>query len=195
MIYNAPAKTCDTITISGQGAVTLTPPNSGLYQGITFFQYRKSNLPLSITGNGATSITGIIYAATATLNLTGNGGLDAQGNPLDTIGSELIADKLVVSGNGRIRVSSATATNSLAVVARPEGESVSPLSTATVSCATNSAALRLANSRQSAQGPKMAHNVVRSRGETKIKARVAKNRQPDLLTLLALDVAVQHRRR
>jgi hypothetical protein len=49
-------------------------------------------------------ITGIIYAAHALLNIIGNGGGNASGNPLDTIGSLLVADSPNVSGNGTFRI-------------------------------------------------------------------------------------------
>jgi ABC-type nitrate/sulfonate/bicarbonate transport system permease component len=63
---------------SAATAVTL----SSSYQGIEIFQDRNSTAPISLSGKGAMTITGILYAAKATLNVTGNGGLDAQGNPL-----------------------------------------------------------------------------------------------------------------
>jgi hypothetical protein len=50
------------------------------------------------------NIIGTIYAAHAPLNITANGGVDASGNPLDTIGSLLIADSLKISGNGTFKI-------------------------------------------------------------------------------------------
>src|SRR5207237_4288962 len=77
---------------------------------------RKSASPLSLSGNGALTITGVLYAAGATLNVTGNGGLDAQGRPLDTAGSEYIVGDLNISGNGNIRITSAPASAKYSVV-------------------------------------------------------------------------------
>jgi YD repeat-containing protein len=108
-VFNRPAKsakTPDAIRISGNGNVHLSPALSGTYAGITLFQERTSTEALSITGNGKTQIGGVIYAPRAVANITGNGGLDGQGIPLDTIGSQLIAYNLAVSGNGSVKLDS-----------------------------------------------------------------------------------------
>lgn len=231
MIYNAPAKASDTITIAGQGAMTLAPMSSGTYRGITVFQDRRSTVPLSISGNGATSIIGIFYAAGATLNLTGNGGLDAQGNALDTIGSEYVIDDLTISGNGSVRIGSGSVTKS-AAASLAEGESNSRSATAGTTAASSGAALasathhsdRFAVDAQSpahAKAAKRTHplNTPHKRQTPVVHPSVLTRRSParsnaprnhdgvqqakspagdtpvDLLTLLALDVSSQHRRR
>jgi hypothetical protein len=104
LLYNAPASSGDTISISGKGSVSLSAITSGPYQGLTIFQDRNSTTAISITGNGSTVISGTIYAAKATLSITGNGGLDSKGNPLDQIGSLLLVADLSISGNGSFRV-------------------------------------------------------------------------------------------
>ena len=101
MIYNDPQSNSDAISLSGQGAVTMSPPTSGPYQGISLFQ-RRSGLPqpdLSVTGAGTAplSITGTFYAAGALLKVTGNG-------TQDTIGSQYISDTLTLGGNGTFNV-------------------------------------------------------------------------------------------
>jgi hypothetical protein len=95
MIYNASTSTSDKIDISGQGAVTLSPPTTGPYKGFVLFQDRTSNTPVNISGSSgvAMSITGTFYAAAATLSVSGNG---AQ----QMIGSQYISYDLVLSGNG-----------------------------------------------------------------------------------------------
>ncbi len=100
LLYNAPSSTADTISLTGNGKVNLSPMASGPYQGITLFQDRTSTAAITITGNGNLDITGAIYAAHALLNITGNADVDAQGNPLDTIGLALIVYDLKISGNG-----------------------------------------------------------------------------------------------
>ena len=52
MIYNDPKNDTQSegITGTGGGSVTLTPPKSGMYQGISFFQ------DLDISGNGNVNI-------------------------------------------------------------------------------------------------------------------------------------------
>src|SRR5262245_47464657 len=84
MIYNDPASNSDTINLSGQGAVHMTPPMSGPYQGIALFQSRTAPVQpaLSVTGNGTAPlyITGTFYAAGALLKVTGNGTQDTIGS-------------------------------------------------------------------------------------------------------------------
>jgi hypothetical protein len=96
MIYNAPQSNSDTISISGSnGYVTLSPMMDGPYQGLLFYQDRTSTAPVSVSGSaGCTmTITGTFYAASANLNVTGNG--DQQ-----TIGSQYISYRLNLQGNG-----------------------------------------------------------------------------------------------
>ena len=96
MIYNAPQSNSDTISISGSnGFVTLSPMMDGPYQGILFFQNRTSTAPVSVSGSaGCTmTITGTFYAASADLNVTGNGNQQ-------TIGSQYISYRLNLQGNG-----------------------------------------------------------------------------------------------
>jgi hypothetical protein len=95
MIYNAPARSTDVINLSGQGAVTLTALTDGAYADMTLFQARNSTNPITLVGNSAMNITGTIYAASAVINLSGNGGL---------IASDLIGKDMNVSGNGSFKV-------------------------------------------------------------------------------------------
>ena len=98
MLYNAPLSNSDSITLSGQGAVTITPMTTGLYQGISFFQDRTSAAPLSITGNGNLNMSGTFYAARAPVKISGNGSGDV-------IGSQYISYDLTLSGNGSLSIS------------------------------------------------------------------------------------------
>ncbi len=104
LIYNAPNSTSDTISLTGNGKVSLSPMASGPYQGITLFQDRNSTAPITITGNGNLDITGAIYAAHVLLNVTANADVDAQGNPLDSVGLAIIVYDLKISGNGDFSV-------------------------------------------------------------------------------------------
>lgn len=97
MIYNAPASVSDKIDLSGQGKVTLSPPTSGPYQGITFFQDRTQSVPVNVSGQGNWSITGTFYAAKATANVTGNG-------EANLLGSQYITDQLKIAGNGVVNI-------------------------------------------------------------------------------------------
>jgi hypothetical protein len=106
MIYNNPLSSSDAVNISGQGTVTLSPPTSGVYAGITLFQNRSSTVGISLSGNGNTSLTGTFYAAGARFTLSGNG--------TSTMGSQYISADLTATGNGAINVTWNSAT-----VARP----------------------------------------------------------------------------
>jgi len=101
LIYNDPQSNSDTISLSGGGAITLTPMDTGPYQGICLFQSRTSTYQpvCSVTGSGAAplSITGTFYIPKANLNVTGNG-------TQDTIGSQYISDTLTLGGNGHFNV-------------------------------------------------------------------------------------------
>src|SRR4051794_33499624 len=49
MIYNAPASSGDGITIAGAGGVSLTPPTSGTFVGVSIFQDRNSTAPIEMS--------------------------------------------------------------------------------------------------------------------------------------------------
>jgi Flp pilus assembly protein TadG len=96
-IYNAPVKNNESVSLSGNGSLTLSPPTSGAYKGIAIFQERSATAEVDITGNGSMNLTGTIYAAGATVELTGNGGSNVMG-------SQIIADSMTVTGNGSVSV-------------------------------------------------------------------------------------------
>ena len=95
MIYNAPCSSSDVINISGQGNVTMSPPTSGPYQGVSLFQERSSTNTVSVQGSATASfnITGTFYVAGGLLSVSGNG-------VQQTIGSQYISYDLNLSGNG-----------------------------------------------------------------------------------------------
>jgi hypothetical protein len=96
MIYNNPTANSQKLDISGQGAVTWSPPTSGPYAGISFFQKREADVAVNIVGNGLMNITGTFYAANAPVMVNGNG---------DTsIGSQYISRILDVGGNGFLNI-------------------------------------------------------------------------------------------
>jgi hypothetical protein len=99
MIYNAPQKSNDIVSIqgSGKGAVNVTPPSSGLYQGISIFQDRNFATSMNISGNGNFSFLGTFYAAKALLKISGN-------SPNNYIGSQYITYDLSVSGTGGVQI-------------------------------------------------------------------------------------------
>ena len=86
------------ISLTGSGSLTMSPPTSGIYQGITLFQERSSNKQISITAQGNMNMTGTFYAAKSNVTITGQGGYN---NP---IGSQWIAWQLAVTGSGSFSV-------------------------------------------------------------------------------------------
>ena len=56
MIYNDPKGPSDVIDISGSGSMTMSPPTSGTYKGLTLFQNRAATNDLSVTGGSGSSI-------------------------------------------------------------------------------------------------------------------------------------------
>lgn len=105
MIYNGWQASGDTITTSGMSSLTLSPPASGLYEGLSIFQARGSvSTPaptLTVSGTGLMSVAGTIYAAYA--NLTVSGG--ASGS---VVGGQIIVDTITVSGSAIIKVDPGT---------------------------------------------------------------------------------------
>jgi Flp pilus assembly protein TadG len=98
MIYNDPKGSSDSISISGSngGSVTLTPPTSGLYQGLTLFQNRTAPHDMNISGNGGFYVTGTFYTANSLMNVTGNGAAK--------IGSQYISRLLDINGSGGLLI-------------------------------------------------------------------------------------------
>ena len=104
MLYNAPAKPSDSISFTGQGAISLSGMERGIYQGIAIFQDRLSTASINLSGKGNVNITGSLYAAAATLNLTGNGSLMMSGDVQKHLANHLIVADLNVTGNGGVSV-------------------------------------------------------------------------------------------
>lgn len=96
MIYNAPRGPSDTISITGSGAVTLTPPTSGIYKGMTLFQERSATQQMNIVGNGSFSAAGTFYAANALISVAGNGAVQ--------VGSQYVSRLLDINGNGALHI-------------------------------------------------------------------------------------------
>lgn len=86
------------ISLTGTENLELSPPTSGLYQGITLFQERSSNKNISITAQGNMNLTGTFYAARSKVSITGRGDFN---NP---VGSQWIAWNLYVTGSGSFTV-------------------------------------------------------------------------------------------
>jgi len=98
MIFNAPTATSDTVSITGSdsGSVTITPPTTGLYQGLTVFQDRQATATLTVSGSGSMYVTGTFYAANALMKVSGGGA--------SQIGSQFISRFLEINGNGGLNI-------------------------------------------------------------------------------------------
>jgi hypothetical protein len=84
------------LSITGQGSVTWSPPTSGIYTGIGYFQSRTSSATALVAGNGGCNITGTFYVA---------GGLaDLQGNGDASIASQVVALLMKSGGNGTTNI-------------------------------------------------------------------------------------------
>jgi hypothetical protein len=99
LLYNAGTGTNDKINITGNpsGTVNLSPPSDGPYTGLTIFQARDASEDLQIAGNGNFTIYGTLYAAGATLKVTGNGAVS-------NIGSQYVTNDLTLAGNGNVAI-------------------------------------------------------------------------------------------
>jgi hypothetical protein len=99
MIYNDPVDATaqdEGINGAGGGTVMLSPPKTGLYQGISFFQARDADIDVIFAGNGKFNVTGTVYAAGALVRASGNG--DAS------VGSQYISRALDLGGNGDLNI-------------------------------------------------------------------------------------------
>ncbi len=101
MIYNDWSKSSDAILLSGTGFLSLQPPTSGVYKGISIFQKRGTLATaapsLHFSGSGLMLLTGTVYAAHAQVALSGLAGANVMSG-------QVIADTLSVSGNAAIAI-------------------------------------------------------------------------------------------
>jgi hypothetical protein len=99
MLYNAGSGSSNGIDLTGQGEWSLSPPQSGTYQGISIFQSRNTadtSTPTKLAGNGGSGVTGTIYTPTTPTTLSGNG--------TQVLGSQFIGRTLEMSGNGNFTI-------------------------------------------------------------------------------------------
>ena len=70
---NAPGQAGGWLDFSGNGAMTITAPLTGPYQGMAIWYDRLNTSDLRATGNGAQTYSGTIYASSAKYRFNGNG--------------------------------------------------------------------------------------------------------------------------
>jgi Flp pilus assembly protein TadG len=103
MIYNTSiSQASGPINISVSGTVTLSAPVSGPYVGIGLYQDRAISTAVKIAGNGNMTITGMVYAPSAQVQLTGNGAGD-------TLGGWVLGSSVTMSGSGSFKLNQGTA--------------------------------------------------------------------------------------
>ena len=90
------------INIAVNGTITVTAPTSGTYAGINLYQDRALTTAAKVTGGGSMKITGMIYAPSAQVQLTGN----AAG---DILGGWVLAQSVAMSGSGSFNLNQGAA--------------------------------------------------------------------------------------
>jgi hypothetical protein len=100
MIYLAPGG--GGVSITGQSRVNLTASTTltganAVYNGITIFEDQTSSASVKVAGQGSLTMTGILYAAQATLDISGKGRVAVLAS---SVNAEFIGADLRVTGNG-----------------------------------------------------------------------------------------------
>ncbi|MFI5386894.1 MAG: MBG domain-containing protein, partial [Fimbriimonadales bacterium] len=86
------------VTVNGNGTVSLTAPTSGPYAGILIFQDRNDTRALSFTGNARLTLSGTIYAEKAELAESGHAEIVSTSTPVS-----IVVDTMAISGNGIVK--------------------------------------------------------------------------------------------
>jgi hypothetical protein len=102
VFYNTGGCGAGPIGITGNGSVTLTPPTSGPYQGISIFQERGVSQTINLASTGNIQVIGLVYAPNASAHITLGG---AAGN---IMGGGYVVNDLQVSGNGTCTIDHGT---------------------------------------------------------------------------------------
>jgi hypothetical protein len=101
MLYNDWSSGSDRITLSGSGSLSLIPPATGPYSGLTIFQKRGTRAApapqVTLSGSGSLKVTGTLYAAYANVNLSGQ-------SSSDVAGGQIIADSMTLTGSAQVNI-------------------------------------------------------------------------------------------
>jgi hypothetical protein len=84
------------LTVAGNGVVNLTPPTTGIYTGMSYFQAHGDASTALIAGNGLYSVTGTVYVP--------DGLTDAQGNGDVAISGQVVSWRMKAGGNGNVNI-------------------------------------------------------------------------------------------
>jgi len=100
LLYNANANypavggSCGSLSLAGTGTMTLSASRTGSYAGMLVFQDRSCTGGAALTVRTATSLGGTLYVPAATLTIS-------VANSV-TIASQIVADRLTLSGNNTL---------------------------------------------------------------------------------------------
>jgi Flp pilus assembly protein TadG len=83
------------ISMSGTSGITINPPTSGTYKGISFYSARGNTSPVTLQGTPGAINSGTFYFPSAHVSIAGN--------PTSTA-SQLIADTLDVQGDSQLNI-------------------------------------------------------------------------------------------
>ena len=108
LIVNVPSGPGDGVNFTGNAKVNLTALESGPYQGVAILQDPSSSVPIQVARNARLSVAGVVYAAAAAVNLSGNAVVTINPGPgtatLPPIYGALIAYDLHVVENGSLTI-------------------------------------------------------------------------------------------
>ena len=83
------------VNLGGTGELRITPPELGLYEGMSIFQDRENTNDARIVGTNLMDLEGTLYFPKNHADLTGTGA---------GFGNQLIAWSMEVSGTGQILI-------------------------------------------------------------------------------------------
>jgi hypothetical protein len=124
LIVNAPLRSNDAISITGQASVSLTAP-TGLtgvlagYNGIALMQAPGSGNTVSVTGQSQLTVTGTVYAPQALLKVEGNMVVSAFSGALATLGGVVVANQAAITGSGVLTINADPSTTIAASASLP----------------------------------------------------------------------------
>jgi hypothetical protein len=89
------------IYATGNGRLSLSPPTSGPYAGVSIFEDRGVNREIEADGNGSMQISGLVYAPAASFQVEGNGSITIAGGGLIAGGLEVADNATLTIDSGR----------------------------------------------------------------------------------------------
>ena len=76
-------------SVNGNESVKLTPPTTGDYAGITIYQEKSNDTPITINGTSGSYVSGFVYAPGAHIFYAGNSATTAQSACLRLVGNTI----------------------------------------------------------------------------------------------------------